>query len=149
MRSKVMWKLKYIFNDQKELPQWVLPLIFLVWLFMEITEYGHRPFVEGFMEDFTDPLLYYIFIGVGIVSFVIVYFVKRNEKNKVDEDNEVDKSVKEEKSTSGGETFGIIVFIIIIIIGYFSNRYSKETEKRVEDFMEQKKMEQIDPQTQE
>ena len=147
--SKVMRKLKDIFTNQKELPQWVLPLIFLVWLFMEITEYGHRPFVEGFMEDFTDPLLYYIFIGVGIVSFVIVYFVKRNEKNKVDEDNEVDKSVKEEKSTSGGETFGIIVFIIIIIIGYFSNRYSKETEKRVEDFMEQKKMEQIDPQTQE
>ena len=144
-----MRKLKDIFTNQKELPQWVLPLIFLVWLFMEITEYGHRPFVEGFMEDFTDPLLYYIFIGVGIVSFVIVYFVKRNEKNKVDEDNEVDKSVKEEKSTSGGETFGIIVFIIIIIIGYFSNRYSKETEKRVEDFMEQKKMEQIDPQTQE
>ena len=147
--SKVMRKLKDIFTNQKELPQWVLPLIFLVWLFMEITEYGHRPFVEGFMEDFTDPLLYYIFIGVGIVSFVIVYFVKRNEKNKVDEDNEVDKSVKEEKSTSGGETFGIIVFIIIIIIGYFSNRYSKETEKRVEDFMEQKKMEQIDPHSQE
>ena len=147
--SKVMRKLKDIFTNQKELPQWVLPLIFLVWLFMEITEYGHRPFVEGFMEDFTDPLLYYIFIGVGIVSFVIVYFVKRNEKNKVDEDNEVDKSVKEEKSTSGGETFGIIVFIIIIIIGYFSNRYSKETEKRVEDFMEQKKMEQIDPHSEE
>ena len=144
-----MRKLKDIFTNQKELPQWVLPLIFIVWLFMEITEYGHRPFVEGFMEDFTDPLLYYIFIGVGIVSFVIVYFVKRNEKNKVDVDNVVDKSVKEEKSTSGGETFGIIVFIIIIIIGYFSNRYSKETEKRVEDFMEQKKMEQIDPHSEE
>ena len=144
-----MGKLKDIFTNPKELPQWVLPLIFLVWLFMEITEYGHRPFVEGFMEDFTDPLLYYIFIGVGIVSFVIVYFVKRNEKNKVDEDDEVDKSVKEEKSTGGGETFGIIVFIIIIIIGYFSNRHSKETEKRVEDFMEQKKMEQIDPHSEE
>ena len=144
-----MRKLKDIFTNQKELPQWVLPLIFLVWLFMEITEYGHRPFVEGFMEDFTDPLLYYIFIGVGIVSFVIVYFVKRNEKNKVDEDNEVDKSVKEEKSTSGGETFGIIVFIIIIIIGYFSNRYSKETEKRVEELLKQKKMEQKDPHSQE
>ena len=144
-----MGKLKDIFTNPKELPQWVLPFIMFFWLFMEITEYGHRPFVEGFVEDFTDPLLYYIFIGVGIVSFVIVYFVKRNEKNKVDEDDEVDKSVKEEKSTGGGETFGIIVFIIIIIIGYFSNRHSKETEKRVEDFMEQKKMEQIDPQTQE
>ena len=144
-----MGKLKDIFTNPKELPQWVLPLIFLVWLFMEITEYGHRPFVEGFMEDFTDPLLYYIFIGVGIVSFVIVYFVKRNEKNKVDEDDEVDKSVKEEKSTGGGETFGIIVLIIMIIIGYFSNRYSKETEKRVEELLKQKKMEQIDPQTQE
>ena len=65
------------------------------WLFMLITEYGHRPFVEGFIEDFTDPVLYYIFIGVGIVSFIIVYFIKRNEKNKV-EDGEVDNLSQEE-----------------------------------------------------
>ena len=145
-----MGKLKDIFTNQKELPQWVLPLIFLVWLFMEITEYGHRPFLEGIMEDFTDPLLYYIFIGVGIVSFVIVYFVKRNEKNKVDE--EVDKPHEEDKSSknSNGSIILItIVVILVIILSYFNTKHSKETEKRVEDFMEQKKMEQIDPQTQE
>ena len=145
-----MIKLKDIFTNQKELPQWVLPLIFLVWLFMEITEYGHRPFVEGFMEDFTDPLLYYIFIGVGIVSFVIVYFVKRNEKKKVDE--KVDKPHEDGKSINNSNSSVVlitIVMILVIILSYFNTKRSKETEKRVEDFMEQKKMEQIDPQTQE
>lgn len=143
-----MGKLKDIFTNTKELPQWVLPLIFLVWFFMEITEYGHRPFVEGFMEDFTDPLLYYIFIGLGIVSFVIVYFVKRNERKKV-EDGELDNSIQEENSSNGGMTIVVIVWIFVMILGYFNTKSSKETEKRVEDFMEQKKMEQIDPQTQE
>ena len=144
-----MGKLKDVFTNQKELPQWVLPLVILIWLFMEITEYGHRPFVEGFVEDFTDPLLYYIFIGVGIVSFVIVYFVKRNEKNKVDEDEEVNKSVQEENSSNGGMTIVVIVWIFVMILGYFNTKSSKETEKRVEDFMEQKKMEQIDPHSEE
>ena len=144
-----MGKLKDVFTNQKELPQWVLPLVILIWLFMEITEYGHRPFVEGFVEDFTDPLLYYIFIGVGIVSIVIVYFVKRNEKNKVDEDEEVNKSVQEENSSNGGMTIVVIVWIFVMILGYFNTKSSKETEKRVEDFMEQKKMEQIDPHSQE
>jgi hypothetical protein len=145
VRSEVMGKLRSFFTSPKKLPEWVLPLVFLVWLFMEITEYGHRPFVEGFMEDFTDPLLYYIFIGVGIVSFVIVYFVKRNEKNKVDEDEEVNKSVQEENSSNGGMTIVVIVWILVMILGYFNTKSSKETEKRVEDFMEQKKIEQIDP----
>ena len=144
-----MGKLKDVFTNQKELPQWVLPLIMFFWIYLEITEYGHRPFVEGFVELITDPVLYYIIVGGGILGFLILYLVKKNKKNRVDEDDEVDKSVKEEKSTSGGETFGIIVFIIIIIIGYFSSRYSKETEKRVEELLKQKKMEQIDPQTQE
>ena len=144
-----MGKLKDVFTNQKELPQWVLPLVILIWLFMEITEYGHRPFVEGFMEDFTDPLLYYIFIGVGIVSIVIVYFVKRNEKNKVDEDEEVNKSVQEENSSNGGMTIVVIVWILVMILGYFNTKSSKETEKRVEELLKQKKMEQIDPQTQE
>mgnify|MGYP001216976775 CR=1 FL=1 len=138
-----MGKLKDIFTNQKELPQWVLPLVILVWLFMEITEYGHRPLVEGFIEDFTDPVLYYIFIGVGIVFFVIVYFVKRNERKKV-EDGELDNSIQEENSSNGGMTIVVIVWIFVMILGYFSNRHRKETEKRVEDFIEQKKIEQID-----
>ena len=142
-----MGKLKNIFTNQKELPKWILPLVILVWLYMIITEYGHRPFVEGFMEDFTDPVLDYIFIGVGIVSFIILYFVKRNEKNKV-EDGELDNSIQEENSSNGGMTIVVIVWIFVMILGYFSNRHSKETEKRVEDFIEQKKMEQIDPHSQ-
>ena len=142
-----MGKLKDIFTNQKELPKWILPLVILVWLFMLITEYGHRPFVEGFIEDFTDPVLYYIFIGVGIVSFIIVYFIKRNEKNKV-EDGEVDNLSQKESSSNGGMTIVVIVWIFVIILGYFSNRHSKETEKRVKDFIEQKKMEQIDPHSQ-
>ena len=142
-----MGKLKNIFTNQKELPKWILPLVILVWLYMIITEYGHRTFVEGFMEDFTAPLLYYIFIGVGIVSFIILYFVKRNEKNKV-EDGELDNSIQEENSSNGGMTIVVIVWIFVMILGYFSNRHSKETEKRVEDFIEQKKMEQIDPHSQ-
>ena len=142
-----MGKLKNIFTNQKELPKWILPLVILFWLFMLITEYGHRPFVEGFIEDFTDPVLYYIFIGVGIVSFIIVYFIKRNEKNKV-EDGEVDNLSQKESSSNGGMTIVVIVWIFVIILGYFSNRHSKETEKRVKDFIEQKKMEQIDPHSQ-
>ena len=46
-------------------------------------------------------------------------------------------------------TIVVIVWIFVIILGYFSNRHSKETEKRVKDFIEQKKMEQIDPHSEE
>ena len=35
-------------------------------------------------------------------------------------------------------TIVVIVWIFVIILGYFSNRHSKETEKRVKDFIEQK-----------
>ena len=144
-----MRKLKDIFTNHKELSQWVLPLLMFFWIYLGITEYGHRPFTERFVELITDPVLYYIIIGGGILGFLILYLVKKNKKNRVDEDDEVDKSVKEEKSTSGGETFGIIVLIILIIMGYFTTKYSKETERRVEESLKQKKMEQIDPQTQE
>jgi len=148
--SKVMRKLKDIFTNQKELPQWVLPLVFLIWIFLEITEYGHRTFVEGFIEDFTDPVLYYIFIGIGVISFIIVYFVKRNEKNEVgeqvDKPNEEDKS---KKNSNGSIILITIVVILVIILSYFNTKHSKETERRVEELLKQKKMEQIDPQTQE
>ena len=144
-----MIKLKDIFTNPKELLQWILPFILFFWIYLEIIEYGDRPFIKGFVEDFTDPLFYYIIIGSGIIGLLTYYYLNRGEKIKVVEDDEVDKSVKEEKSNGGDETFGIIFIIIMIIIGYFSNRHSKETQKRVEDFIEQKKMEQIDPQTQE
>ena len=120
MRSKVMWKLKYIFTDQKELPQWVLPLLFLVWFIFEITEYGHRPFVEGFIEDFTDPIFFYFTIGLSIVAFVIVYFLKRNKKNigdeEIDKSNRVDKP---SKNINGSFTLIIILLILVMVLGYF------------------------------
>ena len=120
MRSKVMWKLKYIFTDQKELPQWVLPLLFLVWFIFEITEYGHRPFVEGFIEDFTDPIFFYFTIGYSIVAFVIVYFLKRNKKNigdeEIDKSNRVDKP---SKNINGSFTLIIILLILVMVLGYF------------------------------
>ena len=43
----------------------------------------------------------------------------------------------------------LIGIILLIILFVFQQRYSKETEKRVEELLKQKKMEQIDPQTQE
>ena len=141
-----MRKLKDIFTNQKELPQWVLPFVFLVWLFLEITEYGHRPFLEGFMDD---PFNLYIVLG-GFILLVIIYFIKQKEKNEVgkevDKPNEEDKS---SKNSNGSIILITIVVILVIILSYFNTKHSKETEKRVEDFMEQKKMEQIDPQTQE
>ena len=145
-----MRKLKDIFTNQKELPQWVLLLVFLIWIFLEITEYGHRTFVEGFIEDFTDPVLYYIFIGIGVISFIIVYFVKQKEKKKVVE--EVDKSNEEDKSSennNGSIILITIVVILVIILSYFNTKHSKETERIIEQDLKQSKMEQIDPQTQE
>ena len=144
--SKVMRKLKDIFTNQKELPQWVLPFVFLVWLFLEITEYGHRPFLEGFMDD---PFNLYIVLG-GFILLVIIYFIKQKEKNEVGK--EVDKPNEEDKSSKNSNSSVVlitIVMILVIILSYFNTKRSKETQKRVEDFMEQKKMEQIDPQTQE
>ena len=143
--SKVMRKLKDIFTNQKELPQWVLPLVFLVWLFLEITEYGHRTFVEGFMED---PLNLYIVLG-GFIFLVIIFFVKQKEKKKVVE--EVDKSNEEDKSSennNGSIILITIVVILVIILSYFNTKHSKETERIIEQDLKQSKMEQIDPQTQ-
>ena len=146
MRSKIMSKLKNIFTNQKELPQWILPFIFLVWFFMEIIEYGHRPFVEGFMED---PLNLDIVMG-GFIFLVIIYFIKQKQKNEVDE--EVDKPNEEDKSkknSNGSIILITIVVILVIILSYFNTKHSKETERIIEQDLKQSKMEQIDPQTQE
>lgn len=115
-----MWKPKNIFIGQKELPLLVLPLLFLVWFIFEITEYGHRPLVEGFIEDFTDPIFFYFFIGYSIVAFVIVYFLKRNKKNigdeEIDKPNRVDKP---SKNINGSITLIIILLILVMVLGYF------------------------------
>jgi len=144
--GKVMRKLKGLFTNQKELPQWVLPLVFLVWLFLEITEYGHRTFVEGFMDD---PFNLYIVLG-GFIFLVIIYFIKQKEKKKVVE--EVDKSNEEDKSSennNGSIILITIVVILVIILSYFNTKHSKETERIIEQDLKQSKMEQKDPQSQE
>ena len=43
----------------------------------------------------------------------------------------------------------LIGIILLIILFVFGQRYSKETEKRVEELLKQKKMEQKDPHSQE
>lgn len=43
----------------------------------------------------------------------------------------------------------LIGIILLIILFVFQQRYSKETEKRVEELLKQKKMEQLDPHSQE
>ena len=43
----------------------------------------------------------------------------------------------------------LIGIILLIILFVFQQRYSKKTEKRVEELLKQNKMEQKDPQTQE
>ena len=143
--SKVMRKLKDIFTNQKELPQWVLPFVFLVWLFLEITEYGHRPFLEGFMDD---PFNLYIVLG-GFILLVIIYFIKQKEKNEVgkevDKPNEEDKS---SKNSNGSIILITIVVILVIILSYFNTKHSKETERIIEQDLKQSKMEQIDPHSQ-
>ena len=111
-----MGKLRSFFTSPKKLPEWVLSLVFLVWFLLEITEYGHRTFVEGFMED---PLNLYIWLG-GFILLVIIYFIKQKEKKKVVE--EVDKSNEEDKSSenNNGSIILITIFVILgIIVGLF------------------------------
>jgi len=141
-----MGKLRSFFTSPKKLPEWVLPLVFLVWLFLEITEYGHRTFVEGFMDD---PFNLYIVLG-GFIFLVIIYFIKQKEKKKVVE--EVDKSNEEDKSSennNGSIILITIVVILVIILSYFNTKHSKETERIIEQDLKQSKMEQKDPQSQE
>ena len=140
-----MGKLRSFFTSPKKLPEWVLSLVFLVWFLLEITEYGHRTFVEGFMED---PLNLYIWLG-GFILLVIIYFIKQKEKNEVgkevDKPNEEDKS---SKNSNGSIILITIVVILVIILSYFNTKHSKETERIIEQDLKQSKMEQIDPHSQ-
>lgn len=141
-----MGKLRSFFTSPKKLPEWVLPLVFLVWLFLEITEYGHRPFLEGFIDD---PFNLYIVLG-GFIFLVIIYFIKQKEKKKVGE--EVVKPTDEDKSpenSNGSIILITIVVILVIILSYFNTKHSKETERIIEQDLKQSKMEQKDPQSQE
>ena len=47
-------------------------VLFFTWMYFDMTDYGKRPFKEGFIEMTTEPLFYYIIIGIVGVG-VIVY----------------------------------------------------------------------------
>jgi uncharacterized membrane protein YuzA (DUF378 family) len=47
-----------------------------------MTDYGKRPFKEGFIEMTTDPIIYYIIIGLVGIGVIVYYVVKMMKKNK-------------------------------------------------------------------
>jgi uncharacterized membrane protein YuzA (DUF378 family) len=61
-------------------------LVFLTSLYFSITDNGEITFIEGVKEMTTDPIFYYIIIGLVGVG-VIIYFVgKMTTKNKEGEE---------------------------------------------------------------
>ena len=71
------------------LKKMVIPLfglVFLTSLYFSITDNGEITFIEGVKEMTTDPIFYYIIIGLVGVG-VIIYFVgKMTTKNKEGEE---------------------------------------------------------------
>jgi uncharacterized membrane protein YuzA (DUF378 family) len=69
----------------ERLKKMVIPLfglVFLTSLYFSITDNGEITFIEGVKEMTTDPIFYYIIIGLVGVG-VIIYFVgKMTTKNK-------------------------------------------------------------------
>jgi hypothetical protein len=73
----------------ERLKKMVIPLfglVFLTSLYFSITDNGEITFIEGVKEMTTDPIFYYIIIGLVGVG-VIIYFVgKMTKKNKEGEE---------------------------------------------------------------
>jgi len=73
----------------ERLKKMVIPLfglVFLTSLYFSITDNGEITFIEGVKEMTTDPIFYYIIIGLVGVG-VIIYFVgKMTTKNKEGEE---------------------------------------------------------------
>ena len=73
----------------KKKKKMVIPLfglVFLTSLYFSITDNGEITFIEGVKEMTTDPIFYYIIIGLVGVG-VIIYFVgKITTKNKEGEE---------------------------------------------------------------
>ena len=57
-------------------------IVFFTWMYFDITDYGERPFKEGFIEMTTDPFFYYIIIGLVGVGVIVYYVDKMMKKNK-------------------------------------------------------------------
>jgi uncharacterized membrane protein YuzA (DUF378 family) len=51
-------------------------------MYFDTTDYGERPFKEGFIEMTTDPIFYYIIIGLLGVVVIVVYVDKKKKKDK-------------------------------------------------------------------
>ena len=61
-------------------------IVFFTWMYFDITDYGERPFKEGFIEMTTDPFFYYIIIGLVGVGVIVYYVDKLMKKNKEGEE---------------------------------------------------------------
>ena len=61
-------------------------IVFFTWMYFDTTNYGKRPFKEGFIEMTTNPVFYYIIIGlVGVVP-IVLFVDKMMKKNKKGEE---------------------------------------------------------------
>ena len=60
-------------------------IVFFTWMYFDTTDYGERPFKEGFIEMTTDPSFYYIIIGLVGVGVIVYYVDKMMKKNKEEE----------------------------------------------------------------
>ena len=61
-------------------------VLFFTWMYFDMTDYGKRPFKEGFIEMTTDPFFYYIIIGLVGVGVIVYYVDKMMKKNKEGEE---------------------------------------------------------------
>ena len=66
----------------KKIVEPLILVILLTSLYFSITDNGERPFKEGFIEMTTDPIFYYIIIGLLGVVVIVVYVDKKKKKDK-------------------------------------------------------------------
>jgi hypothetical protein len=70
----------------KKIVEPVVLVVLLTSLYFSITDNGETPFKEGFIEMTTDPVFYYIIIGlVGVVP-IVLFVDKMMKKNKEGEE---------------------------------------------------------------
>ena len=81
--SNFMGKLKVYF---KKVMDNLFFFIILILLYFDMTDYGKRPFKEGFIEMTTNPIIYYIIIGLVGIGVIVYYVVKMMKKNKKGEE---------------------------------------------------------------
>ena len=78
VKSRFMGKLKVYLK--KVMDNLFFVLFYL--MYFDMTDYGKRPFKEGFIEMTTDPFFYYIIIGLVGVGVIVYYVDKMMKKIK-------------------------------------------------------------------